>query len=112
MANIDEVLGEYDVVVEPEDARDSATTDSPSCIEETEQKLDEAPPADSASIDDKTPVKKNAMIDGHQVQNPPVEILCPRMNCSEKIVRIYRFYRRKKKGRRLEILLAAGASVF
>ena len=93
MAHIsDEVLGEYDVVAEPEDARQPVIKDFAPSVDETltDQQVDEAPPADSSSIDNKSPVKKTAMsmIDGHQVQNPPVEILCPRVNCAEKIVRI------------------------
>lgn len=87
MATIsDEVLGEYDVVAEPEDASESAVKDSQSSMEETDQKMDEAPSADSSSINSKNAVKKNSMIDGHQLLNPPVEIMCPRINCSEKIV--------------------------
>jgi hypothetical protein len=82
MANIEDALKEYEVVHEPEEAVEppSASATSQADRQETE----EASQVDNTYADVKVSDKKSAFRDSH----PVVDIICPRVNCSEKIVRV------------------------
>ncbi|XP_076440512.1 BRISC and BRCA1-A complex member 1-like [Babylonia areolata] len=83
MANIEEKLSEYHVVDQPEQPRD--VTDCVSS-DDTDTKEGDIEPGHNSADDDVNLEKRNALEEGHQYQHPPVEILCPRINCPEKIL--------------------------
>ncbi|KAL8598956.1 hypothetical protein ACOMHN_006766 [Nucella lapillus] len=83
MANIEEKLKEYDVVDEPEEAKDA--TDRVAIDDVDAREGEDLSGSNLANVET-SPEKRNALEEGHQYQHPPVEILCPRINCHEKIL--------------------------
>ena len=86
MASIEETLHEYDVVTEPEPPKETGAQDTVT-PDDTEMKENEHSLADTSANDDTDTERKKDLRDSYHLQTPPVEILCPKVNCQEKIVR-------------------------